>query len=79
MSKKWADMAPEQSFFAVFCIENVADALEITGDVVYKMLAEESDILDRYIIPNYEALHTQSKDWIVEDIIGVMKQEGILK
>ncbi len=26
-----AEMAPEQSFFAVFCIEALADELRITG------------------------------------------------
>lgn len=44
---------------------------------MYKILKEETDILDNYIIPEYEVLHTQDKDYIVEDIIETMKDKGI--
>ncbi len=42
------------------------------------MIAEQSDILNDYIVPEYEMLHTQGKDYIVDDIIEVMKERGIL-
>jgi len=32
--------------FAVFCIENVADYLNLNGAEVYLLLAEKSEILD---------------------------------
>ena len=73
------EMTREQSFFAVFCIEAIADELGITGDKVYKMLVDDSDILDGYIIPCYDALHTQGKDYIVSDIIDYMKEQGMLQ
>ncbi len=38
---------------------------------------KKSNILDKYIIPGYEMLHTQSKDYIVEDILDVMKEQGV--
>ena len=41
------------------------------------MLTEKSDILFGYIIPEYEILHTQSKDYIVNDIISLMQERGI--
>ena len=41
------------------------------------MLTEESNILSGYIIPEYEILHTQSKDYIVDDIISLMRERGI--
>ena len=72
-------MTPEQSFFSVFCIEALADELGTTGDKVYKMLTEGSDILDSYIVPHYDALHTQGKDYIVREIIDIMKEQGVLK
>lgn len=65
--------------FSVFCIENVAGKLGITGDEAYKLLSENGDILDEYIIPNYEILHTQSKGYIVNDIIEYMREVGIIK
>ncbi|MCL2662366.1 MAG: DUF3791 domain-containing protein [Oscillospiraceae bacterium] len=72
-------MTPEQSFFAVFCIESLADELGTKGDEVYNILAEKSDILDTYIIPNYESLHTQGKGYIVDELISLMKKRGVLQ
>lgn len=63
--------------FAVFCIENVAIRLDKNAEDVYKALTEKSDILSSYIIPEYEMLHTQSKDYIIEDIISLMEERGI--
>lgn len=65
--------------FALFCVENVADRLGMKGNEVYEILTEQSDILDQYIVANYETLHTQSKEYIVEDIIEYMKEEGLIK
>jgi len=63
--------------FTVFCIENVADYLRLKGEEVYKLLTEKSDILDNYIIPCYAALHTQGKDYIVNDIVEFMHEKGL--
>ncbi len=63
--------------FVVFCIENIAIRLGKHGEEVYRALTEESSILDDYIIPEYDILHTQSKDYIVDDIISLMKERGI--
>ena len=71
-------LTPEQSFFAVFCIEALADELGTTGEKVYKMLTENSDILDNYIIPCYDALHTQGKDYIVCELKELMQRQGVL-
>ena len=72
-------MTLEQSFFAVFCIEALADELHSTGDEIYIMLTEESDILDTYIVPFYDALHTQGKEYIIRELIDIMKERGVLK
>lgn len=63
--------------FAVFCIENIAIRLEKNAEDVYRALTEKSNILGDYIIPEYEILHTQSKDYIVNDIISLMAERGI--
>ena len=67
----------DQLEFAIFCIENIGIKLGISGDNVYKLLTEKSNILNSYIVPEYEILHTQGKDYIVDDIIRVMKEQGI--
>ena len=63
--------------FAIFCIENVASRLEKNAEEVYHALAEKTNILNSYIIPEYDVLHTQSKDYIVKDIISLMEERGI--
>ncbi|MDR0378586.1 MAG: DUF3791 domain-containing protein [Candidatus Accumulibacter sp.] len=72
-------MTPEQSFFAVFCIEALADELGTTGNETYTLLTEKSDILDAYIIPGYDALHTQGKAYIVRELLELMQKRGILQ
>ena len=64
--------------FAIFCIEEIALKLQIPGNIVYDMLSKRSDILYSYIIPSYDVLHTQSKEYIVDDIISFMREEGVL-
>lgn len=63
--------------FAIFCIENVAIRLNVSAEKVYDALAEKSDILNDYIVPCFDILHTQGKDYIVDDILGVMKERGV--
>ena len=64
--------------FAIFCIENIAAKLGVSAEKVYDALTEKSDILNDYIIPEYEIRHTQGKEYIVDDIIEVMKERGVL-
>lgn len=63
--------------FAVFCIENVAARLGKPSDMVYRALAGNGDILNQYIVPCYESLHTQGRDYIVNDILEVMQERGV--
>lgn len=63
--------------FAIFCIENIAAKLGVDAIDVYKALTKQSDILYHYIIPEYEVLHTQSKEYIIDDILDVMKERGV--
>ena len=65
--------------FAVFCIENVAEKLNITGKDIFNLLTKNSNILDGYIVPSYDVLHTQGKNYIVNDIIECMTEQGVLK
>lgn len=68
--EKWNDRELE---FAIFCIENVAARLNVDSRQNYDALIEQSDVLKEYIIPEYEVLRTQSKEYIVDDIIDVIK------
>lgn len=77
MAEQGRTITPEQLEFAVFAIENVAAELGTSGDRVYRALAEDSSILGDYIIPFYDVLHTQGKEYIVRDILEVMQRKGV--
>lgn len=62
MSKKDSDIA----YFISFCIEQYKVHVSISG-------AEVLDLFDRYgvmeyLASNYEILHTQSRQWLLEEI-----------
>ena len=63
--------------FAIFCVENVAIELGVPAEKVYRALTIQSNLLRQYIIPEYEILHTQGKEYIVADIIETMKEAGV--
>lgn len=67
----------EELEFAVFCVENVAAKLGVGAEAVYRALTEQSDILAGYIVPEYPVLHTQSREYIVRDILDLMQERGV--
>ncbi len=70
--------SPEELEFVVFCIEGVATRLGIPGDAAYRALAVRSDILSGYIVPGYDALHTQGREYVVDEIVALMEREGVV-
>ncbi len=66
----------DQLEFAIFCIENIAHFLHIDTIQLYNKLYE-SDILNHYIVANYNILHTQDKNYIINDIINIMPEKGV--
>lgn len=70
-------MSEREVEYVVFCIENVAEALHKNGEEVFSIL-KTSGLLYSYIIPSYEALHTQSKEYIVDEIISVLKERNFV-
>ena len=71
------DMSFEQLNFVVYCIGSVADALKMNARQVHQLL-KTSGILNNYIIPSYDVLHTFSKEYLVEDVVSLMKEKGVL-
>lgn len=67
----------EELEFAFFCIESIAEKLGKNAEKIYTALTQKSNILYEYIIPEYEMLHTQSKEYIINDILDVMKEKGV--
>ncbi len=71
------DMNSKQVDFSTFCIGNVADALNMKQAEVYRRL-KASGILMDYIVACYDVLHTFSREYIVEDIIDLMRKRGVI-
>lgn len=63
--------------FTIFCIESLSESLRMDAKKVYKLI-KDTNILDDYNLPCYEPLHSQSKHYIVEDLIEVLKERGAL-
>lgn len=63
--------------FITYCVGNLADLLKMNAGKVYKML-RSSGVLDEYIVPCYDVLHTFGKDYIMDDLIGLLKKKGAL-
>lgn len=57
-------------------MENVAAKLGVDAERVYQAFTGKSNILNGYIVQEYEVLHTQSREYIVDDLLDVMKERG---
>lgn len=67
----------EQLYFAIFCIEAVADYLGKDPRDVYVMLADKTNLLDEYVARYYDVLHTQDRMYIAQDIVRELEAEGV--
>ena len=62
--------------FSIFMLNSLADKWKKTPGAVYNIL-NTTGILDNYIIACYDVLHTQGKEYLVEDITEYVKEKGI--
>ena len=59
--------------FVVSCIEDVADTLGVDYLEVYRRM-DAVKMIDEYIIPNYEVLHSESRRNVTEGLIDTLKR-----
>lgn len=62
--------------FSIFILYSLAEKWKKTPLAVYKIL-NSTGILDNYIIAGYDILHTQGKEYLVEDITDFVKEKGV--
>lgn len=74
---EYNNMTPRQMEFAVFCVMCVAEELQKPATEIYDLMMQNR-VLQDYIVEFYDVLHTQSQEYIVEDIINLMKENQIL-
>ena len=68
MDKKRQDIA----FFLAFCIEQYMNEKRLSHEETMSLFTEFG-VLD-YLAEHFEILHTQSRQWIIEDIDEYIKE-----
>lgn len=63
------DIDSRRTEFAVFCIENTAERLGVSGRDVVEELSRTGGI-ESFLYASYEALHTQGKDYVVDEVLA---------
>lgn len=63
--------------FTIFCVNNVATYLNRNAREIYHLM-QDANIINGYIVPCYDVLHTFSKEYIVEDLVSFMRKKGVL-
>ena len=64
--------------FAAFCIESTARRLGKSYQEVYQRM-KKVRMIDDYIIPCYDALHTQSRERVTDDMIEYLNNKEALQ
>lgn len=61
--------------FYIFLLYSLAENWKKSPAQVHQILCS-TEILDKYIIPCYDVLHTLGKEYLVEDITEYVKETG---
>ena len=61
--------------FAVFCIENTAAQIGCNGIDIFRELQRTNGIAN-FLFPSYPTLHTQSKAYIIDEVIQYISQNN---
>lgn len=62
--------------FAFFVLYRVANHWGVSVRRAYEMLASVG-IVDGYLIPHYDVLHTLGSDYLVEDVVDLARERGL--
>ncbi len=61
--------------FVVYCIENTAARLGVSGAELYHEL-KRTDGIRSFLYPSYTTLHTQGKEYIVDETLEYIRQHN---
>lgn len=60
--------------FATFCIEILREKKLLTSTEAYQLLTEKTNVMYDFLIPNYEILHSQSKEYILTEMLTALEE-----
>lgn len=70
-------MEKKENDFIVFCIETYKNKMNTSGSEVYSLF-EKYKVID-YLYENYDMLHTEGAEWLINDIQKFLKNKGYSK
>ena len=59
---------PDHNGFVASCVEDVANRLGVDYSVIYKRM-DDVGMIDKYLIPFYNTLHTESRENLTDSLI----------
>jgi hypothetical protein len=62
--------------FTVFVLHRLANRWRMTTPETYRMLTD-ADILDGYLLPCYDTLHTLGEEYLLDDITDFAREKGL--
>ena len=60
--------------FAASCVEGLARRLALPYTEVYERMSR-TGVIANYILPFYDTLHTESREYLLDDILEYMKNK----
>lgn len=58
--------------FASSCVESAARVLGVSAKEMYKRM-KRVDLINGYILKHYEAIRSESREHVTEDIVGSLR------
>ena len=68
-------MERKELTFTIFLIHQLSEAWNKTPAEVYSIL-KRGNVIEDYIVPCYDVLHTLGSKYLVEDITGLIAERG---
>jgi hypothetical protein len=62
--------------FTVYLINQIAQVFQKPTSVVFNLLSD-SGVLDDYIIGCYDSLHTLGREYLIDDVTGLLTDRGV--
>ena len=69
-------MSRETFSFVIYMIHVCAGKWQLSSSEVYRKMSE-AGCIDGYLVPHYDVLHTQSSDYVAEDVKEYLLNRGV--
>lgn len=62
--------------FVTFAIGSVAERVHKSPAEIYRLF-KQADIIDGYLVPAFDILHTYGRQYLTDDLLDFMQEKGI--